>query len=435
MKNWILRLLALIVVGGLGYAGYTQYRAWQLRAKDPNNDRPTTALVIQTNISFSVNAAGEISPAEQVSVRPEINGRIEELPVDIGDRVKKGDLLFKLDDKELQQQKASNLTAIERAKLELEKAERDYLRAKELLAGNLISQELFDNTKTTFELAKNSLERAQRDLAIIEERLTKTKVVAPFDCTVLTRPISVGQAVSGSGGFNSGTEVLTIADLNYMIINAHVNQADVPRLSLNQQVKVTIEAVPGLEVTGIVERIAPQATIKNNIKGFAARVRIENPDQRIRPGMTANVKIPVASAENVLAVPLAAVFTERNPETGVQERYVYVQSGSGFEKRKVQVGVSDFFFAEIQDGLRPGEVVALELPKEERQKQMKALAGVRPGESTTPQPRAGLASGAQTPPAQGSPSGTKTSPAAGTPSGAQASPARQVGTGTSSGGR
>ena len=336
--------------------------------------RPTTALVIQTNISFAVNAAGEISPAEQVSVRPEINGRIEQLPVDIGDRVKKGDLLFKLDDKELQQQRASNLTAVERTRLELEKAERDHRRAAQLLAEKLISQELYDDTKTAYELAKNALDRAQKELAIVEERLTKTEVRAPFDCTVLTRPVSVGQAVSGSGGVSGGTEVLTIADLNSMVINAHVNQADVPRLKVNQVVEVTVEAVPGLSVTGVVERIAPQATIKNNIKGFAARILLRNVDPRIRPGMTANIKIPVASADNVAAVPLAAVFTERDPETGQFERFVYVQHDGTAEKRNVKVGVSDFFYAEIQSGLSAGEVVLLELPKEEREKKARQLA-------------------------------------------------------------
>lgn len=340
--------------------------------------RPTTAIVIQTNISFAVNAAGEIGPAEQVSVRPEINGRIEQLPVDIGDSVKKGDLLFKLDDKELQQQRASSLTDIERAKLSLEKAERDYKRAEQLRAEKLISQELYDDTKTQFELAKNALERAQRDLAIIEERLTKTEVRAPFDCTVLTRPISMGQAVSGSGGFNSGTEVLTIADLNAMVINAHVNQADVPRLKVNQTVEVAVEAVAGLKVTGVVERIAPQATIKNNIKGYAARIVLKNVDARVRPGMTANIRIPVASADNVTAVPLAAVFTEKNPDTGAYERFVYVQQGNSFEKRIVKVGVSDFFFAEIQGGISAGEVVSLELPKEEREKKAKQLLSQRP---------------------------------------------------------
>lgn len=375
MKTWI----ALAVVIALGYLGFTQWRAWQARQpQDALAIRPTTATVIQTNIAFAVNAAGEIAPAEQVSVKPEINGRIEQLPVDLGDRVKQGDLLFKLEDKELQQQRQSSLTAIERARLELAKAERDYQRAQGLLKEKLISQELYDNTKTTFELAKNSLERSQKELALIDERLTKTEVRAPFDCTILTRPVSTGQAVSGSGGFNSGTEVLSIADLNYMIINAHVNQADVPRLRVEQQVEVVIEAVAGLSATGIVERIAPQATIKNNIKGFAARIRIESPDVRVRPGMTANIKIPVAAAANVLAVPLSAVFTERNQETGAQERYVFVQNASGFERRDVQVGISDFFYAEIQQGLQPGDVVALELPKEERDKQTKGTAATKP---------------------------------------------------------
>jgi hypothetical protein len=84
--------------------------------------------------------------------------------------------------------------------------------------------------------------------------------------------------------------------------------------------------------------------------------------------MTANVKIPVASADNVTAVPLAAVFTEKASEGGLMERFVYVQQGEAFEKRNVKVGVADYFYAEIQEGLKEGEVVSLELPKEEREK-------------------------------------------------------------------
>lgn len=376
----------LTVVLILGLAGGA-YWFWKNRAANGNGSRvaarPTTAEVIQTNISFAVNAAGEISPAEQVSVRPEINGRIEELPVDLGDRVKKNDLLFKLDDAELQQQRASNLTAIERAKLEVEKAERDFKRAQQLLKDKLISQELFDDTRTAYQLAKNALDRSQNELAIIEERLTKTEVRAPFDCTVLTRPVSIGQAVSGSGGVSGGTEVLTIADLASMVINAHVNQADVPRLKVDQTVEVTVEAVVGLSVTGRVERIAPQATIKNNIKGYAARILLKNVDDRVRPGMTANVKIPVASADNVVAVPLAAVFTEKNSETGQYERFVYVLSEGLVEKRNVKVGVADYFFAEVQEGLAAGEIVSLELPKEEQDKKTGLLTKQKPAAGET----------------------------------------------------
>lgn len=374
MKKFII----LVILAGLCGAGYYGWARWQqakLAAAQPN--RQTTAPAEVRDINFAVNAAGEIAPAEQVSVKPEINGKIELLPVDVGDLIKKGSLLFKLDDSELQQQRASNLTDIERAKLAAEKAERDYKRAQQLLAEKLISQELYDDTKTSFDLAKNGLERAQKDLAIVEERLTKTEVRAPFDCTVLTRPVSIGQAVSGSGGFNSGTEVLTIADLTSMIINAQVNQADVPRLRAGENVEVTVEAVAGLKVMGQVERISPQATIRNNIKGYPARIVLKNVDPRVRPGMTANVKIPVATADSVTAVPLAAVFTEKNPESSEMERFVYIQQGNRFEKRNVKVGISDFFYAEIQEGLAPGEIVSLELPKDakEKEKPNSQLAG------------------------------------------------------------
>ena len=369
------KLIVLIVILGVGVGGYYGWKNWQkANSVSAALERPTTATAELRSINFSVNAAGEIAPAEQVSVRPEINGKVDRLPVDLGDHLKKGDLLFKLDDKELQQTRASNVTDIDKAKLGLAKAERDHKRAQQLLADKLISQEVYDDTKTAYDLAKNSLESAQRALAFTDEHLTKTEVRAPFDCTVLTRPVSIGQAVSGSDGFNGGTEVLTIADLNNMIINAQVNQADVPRLKVGERVEVTVEAVPGLRATGTVERISPQAIIKNNIKGYPARIVLKNVDERIRPGMTANVKIPVASVENVTAVPLAAVFTEKNPDTSLMERFVYVQQGETFDKRNVKVGVSDYECAEIQEGLKAGEVVSLELPKEERDKKAKQLA-------------------------------------------------------------
>jgi len=319
-------------------------------------------MVETSDIRFAVTVAGEISPADQVSVRPEVNGRISEMPVDIGDKVKKGDLLFSLDDKDLQIEIGSRKAEIAAAELQLEKAQRDFGRDKKLFEENLISREVFDNTKTEYELAKNAIERTERALDLAKDRLSKTRINAPFDCTILTRPVSMGQAVSGSGGFNSGTEVLTIANLSDMIINAHVNQADITRLKAGQNVEVAVEAVPGLKVRGVVERIAPQATVKNNIKGFDARILLKNIDPRIQPGMTANITIPVSSADNVLSVPLAAVFTEQNAETDQPERFVYVKKGEQYERRTVRIGMSDYFRAEVLGGVQEGEVVSIEKP-------------------------------------------------------------------------
>ncbi len=141
-----------------------------------------------------------------------------------------------------------------------------------------------------------------------------------------------------------------------MVIVAHVNQVDVVRLKVGQEVSVKVEAISGLKVNGKVERIAPQAIVRNGIKGFSVRILLSDMDERIQPGMTANVTIPVHSADGVTAVPLAAVFTERDGY------YVFVQTPTGSERRLVEIGVADYKHVEILSGLAPGEVVWLEEP-------------------------------------------------------------------------
>ncbi len=369
-------IIIVVVLAALGYGGFAAWQKWQVQqhtAKAPK--RATTATLEERDIEFSVQAAGDIGPADQVSVRPEINGRIAELPVDIGDKVKKDDVLFTLNDSDLQRERAQRLTEIEGAKLQVEKAQRNFERAKQLASSKLISQEVFEDAKTEHDLARNNLEKAEKVLGIIEEQLTKTKILAPFDCTVLTRPVSIGQAVSGSGGFNSGTEVMTIANLNDMIISAHINQADVTRLKVKQKVDIEIDSVPGLKMTGVIERIAPQATVKSNLKGFDARIKISNIDPRVRPGMTANLSIPVTSEKNVLAMPIAAVFTENGG------RFAYVKKDDTFERRSIQIGASDLNFVEVTDGLSAGEVVSLE-PPDEFEDKAKPVGDKKPGKGS-----------------------------------------------------
>jgi HlyD family secretion protein len=361
MKNIVLAIV-IVAAAAFGFTYLKKSKEAASAANEALNNLETTAKVETKDINFVVTVSGEITPEKQVSVRPEVNGLILELPVDIGDKVKKDQLLFALDDKNIRIEIEQRQTQIDAANLQLEKARRNFERDRKLYQENLVSKEAFENTETEFSLAKNNIERAQKDLDLAMERLDKTQILAPFDCTILTRPVSAGQAVSGSGGFNSGTEVLTIADLNRMIINAHVNQADVSRLSVGLKVDIQVEAIAGLVVEGTVERIAPQATIVNGIKGFSARILLNKIDPRIQPGMTANIKIPVQSAAGVTAVPLGAVFTEYNEQLKKQERFVYVQNGNTFERRVVQIGVADYFFAEILSGLNSGETVSLEQP-------------------------------------------------------------------------
>jgi len=358
MKSLILIFVAAGLAGG-GWYYWKQQQAATVAAAAANA-RPTTATLQKRDIRFAVSAAGEITPSEQVSVRPEVNGKILVLAVDLGDEVKKDDLLFQLDDSDLKIEKEQRETSIARARLNLDQARRNFERARQLFEEKLLPGQDFETAKTDFDLAKNSIDQGQKELDFTNDRLKRTRVTAPFDCTVLTRPVSVGQAVSGSGGFNSGTEVLTIANLNDLVINAHINQADVGRLKVGQEVDVTVEAVPGLKVVGKVERIAPQAMIKNNIKGFPARILLKDVDKRVKPGMTANISIPVASADEVVAAPLAAVFTEFNQQTRQVERFAWVKNGEDWVRQPINIGVSDYFFAEITSGLQAGDVVSLE---------------------------------------------------------------------------
>jgi RND family efflux transporter MFP subunit len=377
MNKLPLWLLALIVlVGGVYWVRQKYPDKFALGRSQGSavaaiTGRPTTAIVATRDINFAIVAAGDIGPLDTVSVRPEVGGLISKLTLDIGDKVRKGDVLFELDDKDLQTEKSSRQTeiagarlAVETQKLLVEKAKISFDRAQELFANKLIAKEAFDNARVDYALTQNSLdiavnrlETARTALQQVEDKLVKTVIRAPFDCTILARPVSRGQAVSGSGGFNSGTEVFIIANLTDMIITSHINQADVTRLKVGQTVTVEVEAVAGLKLVGLVDRIAPLATFRNGIKGFSTRIILKNAEGAVRPGMTANLSIPLVSAGNVLAVPLGAIFSDQG------ERFVYVKkSDEAFERQPIQVGVADYDFVEVTKGLNGGEVISLVAP-------------------------------------------------------------------------
>lgn len=390
MKKLFLWLIVVVVLAGGGYWAFQNYAPQAAPAKPggtPSSKRPSapkTSVVIARDINFSITASGDIGPVDTVSVRPEVGGLIAVLTLDIGDKVKKGDILFTLDDKDLQTEKSSRKTeiagarlAVETQKIQLERSKLAFDRIRDLFATKLVSQEVFDNarldhdlTKNNLNIAKNRLETSETALQQVEDKLGKTIIRAPFDSTILTRPVSVGQAVSGSSGFNSGTEVFTVANLSDMITTAHINQADVTRLKVGQQVTVDVEAVAGLRIIGRVDRIAPQATYKNGIKGYSTRIILKNAEERVRPGMTASLKIPLVSAGNVLSVPLAAVFTDQG------DRFVYVKKGEDkFERQSVQLGVADYDYVQIIEGLHDGDEVSLVAPSGETSSGSQVLAG------------------------------------------------------------
>jgi RND family efflux transporter MFP subunit len=316
----------------------------------------SAAKVERRTIDVAVEGVGEINPANLVTVKPEVGGRIQTIHVVTGQAIRKGDPLVSLDDTDLLTERSSAQTEIAGTQVQLEKAQRDYERNRDLFASKLVSLEVFENSKTTLELARNEFEKSQKRLQGVEDKLKKIHIVAPFDGTVLTVSVGKGQVVSGATGVTQGTELMTFADLNEMIIRAHITQVDVTKIQLDQKVDITVDSIPGVTLAGKVVLIAPIAVVKNNIKGFSVDVLITRGDARVRPGMNANLRFPVAHVEGALSVPITAVFAEG------KEKVVYVKTARSAERRVISIGVSDYSYCEIVNGLREGETVLLERP-------------------------------------------------------------------------
>lgn len=239
----------------------------------------------------------------------------------------------------------------------MEKAKKNYERAKDLFAQKLISLEVFDNTNSEYEISENTLVKSQRKLQSVEDRLRKTKVLAPSDGTVLTVPVIEGQVVIAAASVNSGTTLMTIANLSKLLVETHINQVDVARLELSQAVKLRAESLRDLEMEASISFIAPIATVKNNVKGFDVQAFIDKPNPRLRPGMTVSMTVPIARADDALSVPISAVFKSEG-----NKRVVYVRNGSTTQKREVKVGVTNIEFAQILQGVAEGEQILLVEP-------------------------------------------------------------------------
>lgn len=323
-----------------------------------------TVRAEKRDLAFNIEVTGDVTPAAQVEIKPEVSGRIIALHVQAGEIVKKGDLLVELDDRDLRTEQEGARTDIERAQLTVQREEADFSRSRGLFESRLASKEAYDNAANDLALAKNALSKSRRSLQLVEDKLTKTRILSPTDGTVLTLPVVEGQVVTAAASVNSGTALMTVADLSKLIVVTNVNQVDVAKVIVGQRVKLSMDALREPPMDATVSFIAPLATTKNNIKGFQVEARIENPSPRLRPGMTVNLNVPIERARDAVSVPIAAVFNDADGKGKV----VYVQrpDAAMVEKRAVKIGVTNLVHAQITSGLQAGEEVSLVPPAEKK---------------------------------------------------------------------
>lgn len=356
---------ALVMAAGLGVGAYV----WQ----DGGGEAaipPATYVVKRGDVTVNVLASGQIESASLVSVGARVSGEVEELAVTLGQTVAPGDLIARIDSRDQENAVAraqATLAGIE-AQIASQEAtlvlsQQIYDRSERLSRGGSLTVEAFEQATADLAVAKATLDqlRSSRDDAEIavsdaEVERERTRITAPIAGTVVAVVTKEGQTVNAS---QSTPTIVKLADLQNMIVNAEISEADVVRVAEGQDVSFTILGAPEREFQAAVRQIEPAPTGIEESDTIATDAAIyynglfdvENPDGVLRIGMTAEVRIALAGAQDVLTLPAAALGARGEDGTYT----VQVQDGADFVPRQVQVGLNDNVTAEILSGVKEGD--------------------------------------------------------------------------------
>lgn len=358
-----------------------------------------TEKVEKRTITQTVAATGKINPEFKVVITPEVTGEIVELPVKEGDFVKKGQLLIRIKGDQYQAQKqrleANLLSAQANLKMreaELTKVELDYNRVQELHTKGLASDSELEaaksnylTTKASYEVAEANVLQSKASLRETLETLYKTTITSPMDGIVTKLNVELGERVLGSG-FSQGTDIMTVSDLRNIEAVVDVDENDVVLVSIGDTAKIQVDAFKDLEFVGIVSEIGNSANTtgfgtQNEVVNFEVKIKLIDPKNSLRPGMSCTADIETETIENVLSVPIQSVTTrEGGPSDGqmpegeegeefqqvkevkkekiskVNEIVFLVKNGKA-KKVEVETGLSDDNFIAILSGLEGGEDV------------------------------------------------------------------------------
>ena len=374
----------------------------------------TTENAIRKTIVQTVSATGKVQPEVEVKISPEVAGEIIELPVEDGKAVKKGDLLVKIKPdsyKALLEQQEAAISAAKATNLQqkatMMKTEHDFKRAEDLFNKKLISEQEFnaaqaasDVAKNTYESSLHEIERAQAGSSQARDQLSKTTVYSPIDGTVTILNSKLGERIVATGQF-AGTEVMRVADLGHMEARVDVNENDVVNVKVGDKANVKIDAYGDRKFRGTVYQIANTGTTtgsgtQEEVTNFQVKVRIDDHDVTLKPGLSCTADIETNMVKDVVAVPMQSVtirtgdtnlspeeiekkkqkidtrdkgdnsadyVNERQQKATQKEEHeklakvVFLKKGSKAQMVKVTTGIADDTYMEIKSGVQPDDEV------------------------------------------------------------------------------
>jgi HlyD family secretion protein len=304
MKNRILAAVAVIVViaGGV----------WLARSRRGSAEPKYRVMKLEKgDVTATVTATGTLSAVTTVSVGSQVSGIIARLHVDFNSIVKKGQLLAELDPTPFEQAVEQSRANLDKAKVGLRNDEIGLTRAKRLFADQLSAQSDLDAAQTTRDADVATVAQATAQLKQAETNLSYTKIVSPIDGVVVSRSYDVGQTVAAS--FQAPTLFMIAQDLTKMQVLTNIDEADVGRIREGQVASFTVDAYPDLTFKGSVSQIRLSPQTVQNVVTYPVMLDVPNQDLKLKPGMTANVLVPVDVRKDVLRVPNAALRFRPDP--------------------------------------------------------------------------------------------------------------------------
>ncbi|WP_100610131.1 efflux RND transporter periplasmic adaptor subunit [Confluentibacter lentus] len=314
-----------------------------------------------TTISTKAVATGKLNPEEEVALKPQISGIVDEIFVDEGDVVKKGDLIATIRVVPNEQTLVQAQSRIKTSQLAFDNAKIQYDRNKALFEKGVISKQDFENIELSFNQAKETYSQSQNDYQITKKGSisggsgANTSITAQIDGTILEIPVREGDQVIESNTFNDGTTIATIADMSLMIFEGKVDEAEVGKLKEGKEIKIVLGAIQDKHFPGKLTFVAPKGIEENGAVQFTikADVSIEN-GTNIRAGYSANAEIDLEGKDSVFSIREALLQYDRITD----KPFVEIQTGEGkFERKDVKVGLSDGINVEILDGVKKGDKI------------------------------------------------------------------------------
>ena len=323
------------------------------------NSKPLVEYDVQTPMILSIEkktvVTGSVIPEDEVEIKPQISGIIEKLFVDEGDLVINGDLLAKVKVVPNEQTLNSAKGRLSNTLILLRNAEVEFKRNQSLFEKEIISKQQFDNAKLSYDQAEQNVKNARSDLQIIKlgsaggSTIANTNIRATVAGTILEIPVKEGDQVIESNNFNAGTTIATVADLNKMIFEGKVDEAEVSRLTVGMPLTVKLGAIQDKDFDARLKFIAPkgnedQGTVQFKIEGD---VYLDN-SIFIRAGYSANATLVLEKKDSIMSISEALLQFDKISN----DPYVEVKNDKGtFERKNIELGISDGINVEIISGL------------------------------------------------------------------------------------